>query len=116
MRNVAVGGAVQRGMIRRARSVGRGSREGEREREASPSARLALDANPAAMGLDDPLRDREPEADAGTRGLPRLPEAVEDVWEVLGRDARAGVADRELDRGVTSGHADLDPSVLGSEL
>jgi len=60
------------------------------------------------MGLDDSLRDREPEAGARRRRLVRAPEAVEHAREVLRGDADARVGDREAHRVAVPRRADRD--------
>src|SRR5262249_44325843 len=63
------------------------------EDEAAAVAGLALDPDPTAVQLDEPLREREPEpgaialleADLG------LLELLEDPLVILGRDSRSGV-------------------------
>jgi hypothetical protein len=60
----------------------------------------ALDVHAAAMRFDEFADDREAEAQAAVRPggrVVRLPEAIEDVRQQLGRDARARVADADLD-------------------
>src|SRR5689334_11447666 len=52
----------------------------------------ALDLETSAVRIDDAFDDRKAEADAVTPTR-RLPEPVEDMRQVLGRDARAGVRD-----------------------
>jgi len=45
--------------------------------------------------LDNSFRDVEPEAGAGPAGLARLPEAIEEMREILCWDTRPGVRDGE---------------------
>jgi hypothetical protein len=67
--------------------------------ECRPLADLASHGDGATVRLDDGLRDREPEARSALcpRGVCPV-EALEDVRQVLGRDARARVGDFEDDR------------------
>src|SRR5581483_10942410 len=74
------------------RSVRR--REGDPERRAL--ARQALAGDLAAVGGDDFLDDRQPQPGAGLVAVPGdTEEAVEDVRQVLRRDADPGVRDRQ---------------------
>ena len=92
------------------------------EEEPGPAARLALGPDRAAVGLDDPARDREAEAGAAHALRPLAPgllELLEDALEVGLRDPLPGVPDRHArdagDRGVPE-HAHLDDPVVGGEL
>src|SRR5207253_3371034 len=81
------------GSRRRLRRLGRPRQE---DRESAALPHLALDFDPAAVLGDDPVRDREPEA----RPLPdRLgrEERLEDVRQVVARDAAALVRDRDAE-------------------
>src|SRR5687767_6473217 len=71
-----------------------GSEElGQLDDEAGALAGLALDADRAAMRLDDLPRDVQAEAEAAVGARRDRPlEAVEDPVELLGRDADAVVA------------------------
>src|SRR5262249_30682537 len=65
----------------------------EAQADARPSARLALDLDRAAMHFGDALDDRQAQADAaaGWRARPiGTIKALEDVWQVVGRDALPG--------------------------
>src|SRR5437764_7483780 len=64
---------------------------GQGEREARAGARLALDPDAAAVGVDDALRDRQAETGAAIAGLAASPVALEQVGHLVGRDAGAGV-------------------------
>src|SRR5437867_1208080 len=84
------------------------------ERERTPLARLALDADLAAVHLGDLLGDRQ--ADAAAAGLlHRRTAAAVELLEDLGllghRDAQAAVRDREIDESVAlfDPHPDLLP-------
>ena len=72
-------------------------RQPHHELAAPPFAGAArLDA--AAVHLDQPAHEREPDAEAALRSLPRpvdLREHVEDAVEAVGRNARTGVLDRD---------------------
>ena len=73
----------------------RGSRN--REEESTPAPRSALDPDASAVSLDDALGDRQPEPGALPPCPGCLPESVEDMGHVLGRDARARIRDPEDD-------------------
>src|SRR5213592_4477359 len=97
----------------------RGSIERERERERGALADLALYPDLAAVQLDELPREREPEARALVLlGVvaPDLPELLEDRFLILGSNAHARVADRDLGHPVGDGRADPDPSALRGEL
>src|SRR5215211_7482992 len=73
-------------------------RRRDRERERRALADLGLDADPAAVQLDELARDveAEPRALLAARGArARLRVLVEDVAEVFPGDADAGVGDRD---------------------
>src|SRR5947208_6220948 len=81
------------GSRRRLRRLRRPRQE---DRESAALPQLALDLDPAAVLGDDPVRDREPKA----RPLPdRLggEERLEDVRQVVARDAAALVRDRDAE-------------------
>ena len=61
-------------------------RNGERERRSA--ARLGLHAELAAVRFDDPPRDGQAEAGAAGRRVRHLHERLEDLGEVLARNAR----------------------------
>src|SRR5947207_2173827 len=68
----------------------------QREEEGAPAVDRALDADRAAVLLDDPLDDRQPQPGAltiGVLGRAGTVERVEDVWHVVRRDADAAVLD-----------------------
>ena len=79
-----------------ARRSRRRRRELDAER-APPPWRFATSIEPA-VAVDDPVRDREPEAGAARRRAARPPEALEDVGHVLRADAAAVVLDVERAR------------------
>src|SRR5919204_6478704 len=74
-----------------------GGPRGQGEHERAPLAKLAVDPDPAAVQLDEPLRQRE--AEAGS--LPLLDarigllELVEDPLVILGGDAGTRVGHRD---------------------
>src|SRR5690606_8756151 len=72
-----------------------GGRDGHEEPRALPL--LALHPDTAAVRLHDALGDGEAEADAPAAGVACLPEAVEQVRKLIGRDAGPRVADLEAD-------------------
>src|SRR5712664_3816610 len=71
-----------------------GARDRQREVHASALGQLALRPDPAAVRLDDALRDVEPEALAPPVVLAHLPEALEDRIEHRRGDSHAGIPDR----------------------
>src|SRR5690606_13757977 len=81
-------------------------------------AHAALDVNPAAVRLDDPLDDGEAEADPVPFGTVAagLPEAVEDVGQVLFADPDPRVRDRDAELGPLDRRVDCDAAALGREL
>src|SRR5512147_773379 len=90
----------------------------QRERERRAAAELALDADVAAVELDELARDREPEAgpfDLLRRGA-HLPEFLEHRPLVLGSDPDARVLDRHFGAAVDEASDDVDPPALGREL
>src|SRR5690606_34353214 len=89
----------------------------DRETERAPHADRARDPDPAAVRLDDPPADREPEAGAGASGLERRPpERREEVRDRIFRDPDARVLDREDDLLAVRLRGDRDPAALGREL
>src|SRR6185369_9069904 len=72
----------------------RNRRSGQREAEAAAARELALDFDASAMQREDALCDREAEtAAAGTRARgTAAPVTVEDMRQLVGGDAGAGVA------------------------
>src|SRR5690606_33282866 len=132
----AGGAAAARGLTRRAGRGGAGSRSkagvmggGPASRPASASstrrhgheepraaALLALDPDAAAVRLDDALGDGEAEADAAAARVAGLPEAVEEVRELIGRDAGPGVADLEAHLVAIAFDVDAHAPAFGREL
>src|SRR5437870_8980976 len=77
------------------------------EHEATPPPRFALDVDAATVRLHDVPDDRE--AEPGRPDLPAvrgLGEALEDPLALLGRDAGAGVRDRDQHRTGLRGRVD----------
>ena len=64
--------------------------------------RRALDPDATAVGLDDALHDGQPEPRAATPGLPRLPEPIEHMRQVLGGNPDARVRHPEQDVVISS--------------
>src|SRR5690348_11982306 len=64
-------------------------RDRQREVERAAEPNVTLDPDAAVVGFDDSLRDRESEPDPTAVRRFRLPEAAEDVWKLLGGDARS---------------------------
>src|SRR5438132_14175599 len=81
-------------------------------------AGLALDPNPAAVGLDQVPADDQAEPAPSLDGLPRagLAELLEEENLLVGRDPGARVVDRDLDLVAGLGHLDPDRASLGGEL
>ena len=73
------------------------SPRGQRERERAPLAELAVDPDPAAVQLDEPLREREAEPGALALRGPGvgLLELLEDPLVIFGGDPGAGVGHRD---------------------
>ncbi len=60
--------------------------------------KLRADLERATVQLDQAFHDRQSKTRAALGGLVReraLPEGLDDFWELLARDAGAGIADRE---------------------
>src|ERR687886_2340014 len=68
----------------------------EAHRKRCASARFALDGDRSTVALDDPQTYREPQAGPRHRRFGGE-ERLEDALDVLGRDARPRVADRDHD-------------------
>ncbi|KAK0350874.1 hypothetical protein LTR94_027246, partial [Friedmanniomyces endolithicus] len=83
-------------------------RRREPNAEKGAAAGCILDRDVAAVGLHETLDDAKPEPRAVTGAAVGAPEAFEDVFAILRRDARAAVADADL-RAWTRG--DFDWSV-----
>ena len=83
---------------------------GQREHERASLADLAVAPDPAAVHLDEALRQREPET--GPFVLPGtgvgLLELLEDPVEILGGDARAGIGDGDPHLAVRLRRGDVD--------
>ena len=80
--------------LRAGRLLG-GHRQLEHERRALAGQRLG--PHPAAVGLEEAARDRQPEPGAGGRRSPATVERLEDPLQLLARDAGAAVADPQQD-------------------
>src|SRR5688500_5640910 len=91
---------------------------GFQESKAEPAAlpELALDPNPAPVGLDDAFRDREPEPETAPIRLARLPEAIEQMRLRLVRYSRPGIGDLENDFLFRWPGAQHDPTACPREL
>src|SRR5690606_427174 len=86
--------AILSGAARRVNAdAGPGSREGQGEGEPGAVAGSALHPDPPTLRLHDAPGDGETEAGAPAALVLRLPEALEHVGQVLGRDAGAAVLD-----------------------
>src|SRR5438270_7112839 len=73
------------------------ARNREGEKELRPASLNALHPDRAAVGFDDALCDRQPKAGAEAFGALGLPVRIEDVFQILCRDARTGIAHGEDD-------------------
>ena len=91
----------------------------QRKRKLAAFAYFALHPDPSSMQLDELLGQRQ------TKSCPfalvlivaaDLAKLLEDPWLVLGRDADAGVADRDFHRAITLSGVNSDPSSLRGEL
>src|SRR5688500_7521536 len=73
------------------------SRPADRHREMEPRALTdgAFHPDPPLVRLDNPLRDREPEADPAAVSGRTLPVAAEEMRQLLRRDAGTGVDDAD---------------------
>src|SRR5438128_5920289 len=89
-------------------------RQCEEERAALSSSALRPDLPP--MRLHDPLGDGEPQTGAQPGGLPRLPEALEDMRDLIRSDPGPGVGDREPDLAIGKLGPDGDRAAFGGEL
>src|SRR4051794_32900273 len=86
------------------------SGQADRERAAAPL--LALDRDAAAVSVDDPLGDGEPQADPLAVLAAGLEVPIEDVGHLVGGDAWAGIGDVEARAAALVGlrpHADGPP-------
>src|SRR6266702_886459 len=88
----------------------------EREAHGRPQSGLALDPDPTAMRLDDPLADEEAEPGAVARARARRPVSLEDVGQIVLRDARPVVADGERREPLAVFRAHADACSRGAEL
>src|SRR2546428_541598 len=108
--------------IRRARTATTGSCgawKRQRKAEGRALARRALQPDFAAVQLDQALRERqaEPRAFRLARGIAAdLPEFLKNRALLLGCDADAAVAHRDLDRAVEPARRELDAPAVGREL
>ena len=89
---------------------------GQREGEGAPLAEAARHGDVPAVLLDDVLHDREPEPDPLARAAAHLVELLEDVLEILLRDADALVRHRDLDRDGVLDRLDEDARAARREL
>src|SRR3989442_6313997 len=98
------------GVSRFARSIlgDHSDRDGEIERAAAAEGGLRPD--PSAVRLDDALGDGEPQPRTAAVGLPGLVDALEQVREALGVDARAGIRHPKEDNLLLRGRAECDPA------
>jgi hypothetical protein len=91
-----------------------GSRDGEAKRCAI--AGFALDGYMAAVRLDQDLNDGKAQTNTSAVGARRLPEAVEEVRNKLGRDATARVRNAEAHRAMVRLRGNGDRATRRREL
>src|SRR6185437_14723458 len=94
-----------RGTAHRVRQPG----DWQGEEEGAPHPEFALDPDAAAVRADNAASDGETQSGPSHAArAPHMPESIENVWQVLGRDAGAAVAnpDRHIvdARRCTDGH------------
>src|SRR6185436_16410811 len=93
---------------------------GQEDRKRCAAARAgAVDGNRSPVHLDEVPRQREPDAEPAElarRAGVRLPEALEDVRQVLGGDADAAVLHADHDRPVVAPRAQRDSAARRREL
>src|SRR6185369_17560175 len=80
---------------------------------------LATNRDASAMQLDEPLRDREPDAEAALRAIERLialHEQIEDVRQDLRIDADALIAHANLHDALDPRQTDLNAPLVRREL
>src|SRR5438445_12012068 len=70
-----------------------GGRNRQRESHDGAPIDFALRIDTAAMGLDETAGDSQPETAAGR--VLAFAEALEDVWQVVGRNAASGICNAE---------------------
>src|SRR5262249_6487408 len=80
------------------------NRHRQYDRELAADADFAADGDVAAVNGYDALDDGQPQAGVQT-ALRRLPVGVENVRQVFGRDAFAGVRHRDLNKRLSAFHA-----------
>src|SRR5204863_6769527 len=103
---------------RLARVRHRAARRWQREREGAAPPRLALDPDPPAVELDERAAEREAQTGAllgGAVGPSGLGELVEYAHLIRGRDAHAGVADRDQHAGALGLGLERDGAARGGE-
>ena len=96
----------------------RGRPPRQRKGEGAPATELALEPDPSAVELHEPLRERKAEARPFALPDPRLAllELLEDPVPILGSDARTGVGDGNPDLAVDPRRAHVDLPTGGREL
>src|SRR3954447_10585904 len=87
-----------------------------REEESSPSTQRAFDPDASTLSFDDPLGDIESQARCVSGRWLRLPIALEDMRDMVGRDAGACVrhGDQQLSSAALRPNRDGFP--FGAEL
>ena len=71
----------------------------------------------AVVGVDEFVDDGEADAAAGCRPSVRAaPESVEDVWELVRRDADPSVGDGQFNLSIVGGEVDFDLAARWREL
>src|SRR3712207_2604586 len=90
--------------------------QGQGDGEGAAFARPAGDGDTATVQLDEPFRQRQPQAGTLSMGRARLVKLVEDPLLVLRRDADARVPHRDLDDAVCPDGGDLHAAAVRGEL
>src|SRR5690348_11025872 len=96
-------------------AVGRPAQR-DREHDGGSLALARLDPDAAAVGFDDATHDGESEAGAAAVVGAALPEAIEYVGKLVGRDPASRIAHRETDRAIDLIGAQPDAATLRREL
>src|SRR5581483_11401418 len=89
---------------------------GDREEERAAVSGRALHPDATAVGLDDTLGDGKPEPRAAPLRLASLPEPLEQMWQMVLGDPRAGIRDPEPDSAIARFRSDRDAAAGTREL
>ena len=88
---------------------------GQRDGELRETPRLAPQRDRTLVQFDDAADDRQPDARTGMRFVD-LVETFEDALLLVGRNADAGIADREAEAPLAALQGDADDAAVGREL